>query len=137
MIPLILTRLPPFTTRGAFGVLQWWGVPICVTLERVYPNQRVLTPKIPPGQYRLERTMYHRGRYVTWQVLGGEITPERRILIHKGNVAEDSEGCILVGEAYEPITGQAGIAQSGAAFAQLMTLTADLVDVEFHVRNAT
>lgn len=138
MIPLILTRLPPFTTRGAFGVLQWWGMPICVTLERAYAGQRgVMLPKIPPGQYRLERTMYHRGNYVTWQVLGGEITPERRILIHKGSVAEDSEGCILVGEAFEPIVGQAGIAQSGAAFAQLMTLTGDLNDCEFHVKHAT
>lgn len=128
--PLTLKRLTPFTARGAFGVLLWWGLPFCVTLERAYEAQRgTWQPKIPPGHYRLERTMFHRGSYVTWQVLGGPISAERRILIHKGNLAEHSEGCILVGEAFDPIEGQAGIVQSGKAFAELMTLTAELVDV--------
>lgn len=106
LAPLTLKRLTPFTGRGAFGVLLWWGLPFCVTLERAYEAQRG-----------------------TWQVLGGPVSAERRILIHKGNLAEHSEGCILVGEAFDPIEGQAGIVQSGKAFAELMTLTAELVDV--------
>lgn len=130
LAPLTLKRLTPFTGRGAFGVLQWWGLPVAVTLERAYEAQRgTWQPKVPPGQYHLERTTFHRGGYITWQLIGGTITFDRRILIHRGNVAEDSDGCILIGEAFEPINGVAGIAQSGKAFAELMTLTAELVDL--------
>lgn len=136
MAPLVLKRLTPFTARGAFGVLQWWGLPFAVTLERAYEAQRgTWQPKVPPGQYRLKRTTYHRGRYITWQIIGGAITYDRRILIHRGNVAEDSDGCVLIGETFDPINGLAGIAQSGKAFAELMTLTADLVDVELHIEH--
>jgi hypothetical protein len=136
MVPLILTRLPPFTTRGAFGVLQWWGIPICVTLERVYPHQRVQVPRLPPGQYTLERAMFHGSEYVTWQVVGGELEADRRILLHKGTVVEEADGCILIGESFDALNGLTGIAQSGIAFRELMTLTSDMINVEFHVKNA-
>lgn len=128
-----LTRVA-YRDDGCFGVLLWDGVPFAVTVERTYPGMRgVSGVKIKPGVYRCVRSRYHKGGYDCWQLVGGDITAERRILIHKGNVEEDSDGCIIVGEQFGKLHGKPAVLQSGAAFAELMSLTSAVDEFELSV----
>jgi hypothetical protein len=121
---------------GAFGILTWNGMPICLTLEHTYGlgPRGTLIVKIPPGEYVLRRTWFNRGNYNTWQVIGGIITPERRILIHKGNWESDSEGCILVGIGLQSV-GKPGISYSAEALTRLMTATTGYDELQLLVTN--
>lgn len=134
--PLHLMRVA-ILPSGAWGVLKWFGQPICVTLEHTYEGIRdpVRWTKIAPGRYTCERTRYHRGGYDTWLIVGGDVTPQRRIMIHKGNDEDDSSGCVLVGEQYQPLNGRPAIQQSGKAFDELMLLSTDYDELELLVTN--
>lgn len=121
---------------GAFGVLQWHRKSFCLTLERTYRGQgNAQVTKLQPGVYELGRSRYHRGGYETWLVTGNGVGPERRILLHKGNVEEDSEGCILLGEQFGWLKKQQALLASGAAFTEFMTLTADHDRLELTILN--
>jgi hypothetical protein len=128
--------------QGAFGVLLWQGIPFAVSLERSYdtgPRATQIT-KIAPGSYQCTRTRYLRGGYDTWLITGGgvlgqAIAPERRIMFHRSNVEDESDGCVLVGEQFSLLNGRHAIGQSGAAFGQLMTLTAELDQFDLTVLN--
>ena len=128
-----LTRLA-YLEDGCFGALLWDGVPFAVTVERTYPGQRgVASVKIKPGSYKCVRSHYHKGNYDCWQIVGGEITLERRILIHKANVEDDLDGCVGVGESFGRLHGKPAVLQSGAAFAELMSLSSNVDEFELAV----
>ena len=123
---------------GAFGMLSWREAPpFAVTVEHTYSNgpRGTLTTKIVPGEYQCVRSRYHRGNYDCWQIVGSDIAPERRILIHKGNIEEDSDGCILIGESFGVLHGKPAILQSGAGFAELMSLTGGVDEFPLFVVN--
>jgi hypothetical protein len=84
-----------------------------------------LTTKIEPGEYKCVRSKYFASKddYDCWQIVGGDITLDRVIKIHKGNLEEDSKGCLLIGEQFGFLHGKPGILQSGAGFDELMRLT--------------
>jgi hypothetical protein len=125
-----------YLAEGVFGVLLWQQVPFAVTVERSYPGQlNAQVPKVTIGTYTCERTWYNRGGYEVWQLIGGPITKDRLIYIHKGNLEDDSEGCILVGEQFGFLKGKPAVLQSGAAFQELMTLTADYDQLQLSVIN--
>lgn len=44
------------------------------------------------------------------------------ILFHKGNIDADTHGCIIVGEAFNPVLGRPGVTESGHAFEELLGL---------------
>jgi hypothetical protein len=123
---------------GAFGTLTWNGLPICLTLEQVYSAQGTWQTKLKPGVYKLTRGRFNRGGYDTWEISGGpdNISLDREIKFHKGNWKDDSDGCPLVGEQFEWLSGKPAIAFSGAAFQQLMGITADDMELQLVVRNA-
>lgn len=68
-------------------------------------------------------SFYHRGNHGTYEIL---CPPRELILFHMGNIDEDTHGCIILGESYEPILNKVtrkmedGIAASGHAFWQFM-----------------
>ena len=92
MVELIRVAVLP---EGAFGVLKVHGRPVALALERTYENLEV---KIPAGAWRCAPTTYHKGGYATWEIL---VPGHSRLLFHRGNYEADSEGCILVGRAFE------------------------------------
>lgn len=109
---------------GAFGMIAWDMRPFAVTLEHTYQKENGrYKVKLAPGWYTCTRTIYNRGGYETWLITGEGVGPERRIMFHKGNHEDDSDGCILVGERIEPVRGVPGLVQSGEGFAELMRLT--------------
>lgn len=85
-----------------------------LTLERTYDKgpRGTQMVKISPGEYRMVRRWYNRGGYGTWQVIGGIVTAERLILVHKGAFEEHSEGCILVGIGHTGVSGASSVGTS-------------------------
>ena len=142
MANALLLQRARIVGAGAFGMLSWagsdaGGPPFCLTLERTYGDgpRGTQVVKIAPGVYGLERTWFNRGAYNTWQVIGGDITAERRVLIHKGNWETDSDGCVLVGSGLLVTPGRFGLSQSSEAFSRLMSETAGIDRLELVVVN--
>lgn len=79
---------------GTFGILRLGDLewPTC---EDDWRNNERGQSCIPTGTYTLERTIYHKHGYPTFEVTG--VPGRSRILIHPGNTEEDVEGCILLG----------------------------------------
>ena len=107
---------------GTFGTLIHNGVPICVTLENKWMQNKPNISCIPPGSYQCELTVSPKyGKVFT--VLN---VPERtHILFHWGNWQENTKGCILVGTSYEVLDGKPGISASKNAFKKLMSVADD------------
>lgn len=104
---------------GAFGVLLFLGLPFAVTLERttydVLGDRHFV--KIPPGHYRCVATWFQRGGYRTFEIM---VPGHSRILFHKGNLATDADGCVLVAESYAIFSGLPGIGDSAGGFSEFM-----------------
>lgn len=123
---------------GAFGMLAWGDAPpFAVTVERTYSNgpRGTLVTKVVQGEYQCVRSHYHRGNYDCWLIVGNGLTPERRVLIHKGNLEEDSDGCLLVGEQFGILNGKPAILQSGLGFEELMSITQGVDEFPLLVQN--
>ena len=97
MINLLLIR-NTFTEESTIGVLFLDGEKICDTLERPYFNNQRNISCIPEGVYpvrlRLPRESGTRN-YI--HLLVKDVKDRDYILIHIGNTAKDTSGCILVG----------------------------------------
>lgn len=91
---LTLTRTES-VADGTFGLLRVTPRLMLHTLEDDWRDNERSESCIPAGVYLLERTVYRKHNYETFEVTG---VPNRsRILIHPGNTEEDTMGCILVG----------------------------------------
>lgn len=104
---------------GTFGVLVKADdfKAFAVTLELPWRLNQLDRSCIPAGRYGCEPwTSPTKGRVVRLLNVPGRTN----VLLHKGNVMGDSLGCILVGEAFEPIKGQDGVAYSADGFAELI-----------------
>tara|TARA_R100001369_G_scaffold22347_1_gene40730 strand:+ start:185 stop:589 length:405 start_codon:yes stop_codon:yes gene_type:complete len=97
MINLLLIR-DTFTEESTIGELFINGERICDTLENPWQDNKRIFSCIPEGNYpvriRLPRESATRD-YIHLLVMG---VPDRDyILMHIGNTAKDTSGCILVG----------------------------------------
>jgi hypothetical protein len=105
---LVLHRLPS-TGPVTHGILDVGGFYRLHTLEdqvREIPGQPVATWKIhgqtaiPAGTYALR--MRFSARFQRWLPAIYDVPGFTHILIHAGNVIDDTEGCILVGLRAHP-----------------------------------
>ena len=74
--------------------------PLCFTLENEWLDNQIGISCIPTGTYSLSSKDYGRfyERYfMPIPILGGT-EPRTEILIHPGNTADDTRGCVLVGD---------------------------------------
>lgn len=130
MPSLELKRISSRTDTPTFGVLLYEGMPFCVTLERPWLSNRRGESCIPLGDYRVVRCrnspdydFQDSPRFGdTFQVMN--VQGRSKILFHKGNINDDTHGCIIVGEKYEPLHGEPAVLASGPAFAEFMRLLA-------------
>ena len=98
---------------GTFGVLFDENIPFCLTLEREWNDNKKGKSCIPRGKYLCERVQSPKFG-VTFEVCN---VPERsHILFHKGNIEDDSHGCIILGEMYGELYGKVAVLSSGLAF---------------------
>lgn len=89
------------------GILYVNGVRLCNTLEDAVRSEKVYgKTAIPAGTYRvLMNTVSPKFQDRAWAKPYGGIVPRLRnvpdfqgVLIHPGNTAADTDGCILVGD---------------------------------------
>ena len=107
---------------GTFGVLLDDNVPFCVTLERPWKDNQRNISCIPKGGYICKRIMSPKFGD-TFEV---QLVPDRsHILFHKGNLKEDTHGCIILGEMFEPLNEQNAVLSSGKAFKEFKWRTVD------------
>lgn len=107
-----------YSKNAVFGVfLNELDMPFAVTAEPPWRDNMVGLSCIPTGEYICKRTVSpHFGE--TFEVTG--VPGRTHILFHKGNIPlQDSKGCILLGEQFEP----PGIQHSGHGFGEFMGLT--------------
>lgn len=92
------------------GILYVGGTRFCETLEDTVRDRKIPgVTAIPAGLYELDMsTVSPKFRDRSWARLYGGIVPRlvsvpgyQGILIHPGNTAADTEGCILVGRNRE------------------------------------
>jgi len=100
----IVVKRTEFTDTSTIGEMSIDGKFFCYTLEDKYrqvdgkpvsewkiPHQTA----IPKGTYKLIVVMSPRKKILTPRLV--DVEGYSGILIHSGNVADDSEGCLLVG----------------------------------------
>ncbi len=111
------------TDDATFGVLLDEGIPFCLTLERPWLSNIKNISCIPEGFYRFIRVQSSK----FGDTFKAENVPNRsHILFHKGNLSDDTHGCILVGEQFEPFGGKNAILASGKAFTEFKKRTRDI-----------
>ena len=113
MVKIITIKRICFLDEGTFGVLFDETKPICLTLERRWLNNKVGESCIPKGEYVCKRLNSPKFGD-TFQVC--DVPGRSEILFHKGNMMEDSHGCIIVGEQFHNFMNLTGVSASGDAF---------------------
>jgi hypothetical protein len=115
MVDIILQRVCS-SDKGTFGILIKDNIPLCVTCELPWNNNKKKISCIPTGKYLCKP--YTSAKYPdVWEVTG--VTNRDSILIHIGNTIKDIEGCILVGQFFGTVSGLPAVLSSGAAFKML------------------
>jgi hypothetical protein len=124
---LVLQRVFGDLNR-TFGVLMQKDGPFCVTLERGWLDNARGVSCIPVGSYTCLRcnsspdygyadSPHFGDTFQVWKVPG-----RQNILWHKGNVDDDTHGCIIVGESFGWLSGERAVLSSGAAFKEFLDL---------------
>ena len=98
---------------GTFGVLFDEDIPFCLTLEREWKDNKRGESCIPIGGYICDRVQSPKfGDTFKLQ----NVFRRSHILFHKGNIEDDSHGCIILGEEYGTLSGKTAVLSSGHAF---------------------
>ncbi len=109
MQELLLKRFSKndFCTLGI--LLDYEMIPIACVLENIYLNNMKNVSSIPFGEYycsQIESPKFGR-------VYEVKNVPNRtNILIHPGNIASDTTGCLLLGEKFGKIDGEPAVLNS-------------------------
>jgi len=108
---------------STFGVLIDDDVPFCVTVERPWLDNERGKSCIPDGAYVCKRIDSPKfGDTFEVQKVKGR----SHILFHKGNISDDSHGCIIIGEQFgNPVLGEKALFSSGVAFKEFKWRTKD------------
>jgi hypothetical protein len=104
---------------ATYGVLIHGGTPFALTLERPWRENRRGESCIPAGRYTCRRVKSPKFGD-TFEIVN--VPGRSAILFHKGNIDDDTHGCILVGEQFEPVLGKPGIVASKEGFAEFLGL---------------
>lgn len=120
---IILKRIAS-NEYATYGVLidDENDTPFAVTLELPWNDNLPEISCIPLGWYNCRRINSPKFGNV-FEIK--DVKGRTHILFHKGNIAENTEGCVLLGEAFDPVKGKNGITYSGHAYNQFMELLKD------------
>jgi hypothetical protein len=94
---LLLTRT--YTDHATYGVLfnKKTMMPICLTLELPWKQNKQFISCIPSGIYTLKKYSGTRFKNSFWV---NDVPNRYAILIHAGNTVSDTVGCILPGNVF-------------------------------------
>lgn len=107
-------------SEATYGVLIQGSIPFAVTLERPWRDNKVGESCIPAGSYQCKRVNSPTFG-PTFEV--SNVPGRTEILFHKGNLSDDTHGCILIGESFNPVVGRPGITASKEGFAEFLSIT--------------
>lgn len=117
---LTLVRLTRSPTLPTYGVLiRDDGIPFALSLERPWLDNQRSVSCITDGAFTAKRHLSPRFGETFWLQ---DVPGRSEILLHKGNIDDDSHGCILVGEQFDLVNGEDGIVASKEGFAEFMRL---------------
>ena len=131
-----------YSPMGTFGKLYAPDF-TCWTVERPWagnePNVSCIPPEPLEGNsciYPLKTTHFHRGGYDTMEV--ADVPGRSKILIHRGNVSGNVEGCIAVGMKLGAYGGAWAVLDSKTALDRLWPLYQALAeqDKKIEILNA-
>lgn len=108
---------------GTFGVLFDEDIPFCLTLEREWKDNEENISCIPRGEYLCKRVESPKFGD-TFEVC--DVPGRSHILFHRGNIEDDSEGCIVIGEQYHKYKNKISIKASREGFAEFKQRTDDI-----------
>lgn len=117
---LRLPRIAAHPAHGTFGSLVLQGMPICNTLEPYHRDNTTSISCVPTGQYRCVR---HLSPSRGWVWIVTQVQGRSYILIHWGNVDDDTEGCIITGEKFGMLGVKWAVLESKLAFKEFMKRT--------------
>ena len=144
MKKFILTRIVS-TDHGTYGALrEEFKEPFAVTYELPWHDNKKNISCIPAGRYLARRAVYGRSkakkyRYDSFVLI--DVKGRKGIFLHIGNKIEDSKGCILIGEAFEPVLLKnkkvvPGIVCSKKGFKEFMGSIGNQTEIELDIREA-
>lgn len=114
MKQLLIKRIA-FLSEQTLGVVLDENIPFAVTLEQQDDDNKPETSCIPAGTYICKRVMSPTFGD-TFEVTN--VPGRSHILFHKGNVDEDTKGCILVAEQFEFLKGEIAVLSSEKGFSE-------------------
>lgn len=112
---MILYR-DPSTQYGTFGTLYDGDKILCCTLEDPWLNNKKNVSSVPAGTYSVVKHNSYKYSNV-WRL--EDVKGRTGILIHAGNTADDTSGCILVGRGIGTVKSKPAIINSQAALKSL------------------
>lgn len=129
------------TPTATFGVLTRddTGETVAVTVEREWDggSNRKSTPErpgacIPPGTYTCVKVKSPKFGD-TYEVT--KVPTRSAILLHSGNLADDSRGCIILGSAFGTVKGKDGVVGSKLAMGKFLAMQANVQAFTLTIRN--
>ena len=125
---MITIKRIAYTEDGTFGVILSNDVPFAVTLERQWLDNRRSKSCIPAGKYTVTRCNkspdygYQNSPRFGDTFMVDSVPNRSKILFHKGNLDDDSHGCILVGEQFGTLSGDTAILASKHGFDEFLRI---------------
>ncbi len=85
------------------------GLPICLTLELPWKDNMTSLSCIPKGLYKVEKYSSDKYKHV-FKILN--VPSRTNVLIHVGNTADDTQGCILLGSQFGELKDKIAVLNS-------------------------
>jgi len=123
MKELFLKRVAD-TGQETCGVLCQVDFPLCLTLENAWRDNQVNISCIPAGRYKVD--LNHQSPAFGRVILIKDVEGRTYSLFHWGNTSDDTEGCVLVGNAFGRVKGNLAVTSSKKTFQQLLKTLDDL-----------
>ena len=127
---LEIVRLEENFEFGTFGVLKINKELFCFTLEPKDEENASNISSIPAQQYECRR--YNSRKFPdTWQIMN--VPARNNVLFHSGNVASQTQGCILLAQHLGKLQDNRAILNSGATFQSFMNTTAESAELHLTI----
>ena len=127
-----LKRLTKDADTPTYGVLLNEGIPFTLTLERPWLENIPNLSCIPPGSYTAIRHKSPKFGETFWVQ---DVPGRDEILFHKGNIAGNSHGCILIGESFSHVLGEEGITGSKEGFAEFLRILEGVTEFNLEIED--
>ena len=121
-----------YISDGTFAVLFDGDIPFCLTLEREWRDNEKNVSCIPRGKYICKRVSSPKFGD-TFEVC--DVSGRSDILFHKGNIEDDSHGCIIVGEQFHKFKEKISLKASREGFAEFKQRTHFLMEFELEIKD--